>query len=103
MLLSGYPPFYGTESQMFQKIKEGRYFMREDRWSKVSSDGRAFVRGAARGQPGVAAVRARGVFKNAFSLVFDSSQLSNDTKIVSIRQILFDDRKIFLYHKFCGF
>lgn len=44
MLLSGYPPFYGTENQMFSKIKEGKYYMREDRWSKVSPVGRSFVR-----------------------------------------------------------
>lgn len=51
MLLSGYPPFYGTDkhtqqgrANLFDKIKSGKFAMKPERWKNVSRTARDFVR-----------------------------------------------------------
>jgi calcium-dependent protein kinase len=43
MLLAGYPPFEGAQEEVLEKIRMGRYKMKENRWDRISSLGKDFV------------------------------------------------------------
>jgi calcium-dependent protein kinase len=45
VLLAGYMPFSGSQSCQMKKIAKGDYLIKEDRWSTVSPDATAFVKG----------------------------------------------------------
>lgn len=44
ILLSGYMPFSGPEKEQTQRISEGRYTMKPERWGKISKEGVDFVK-----------------------------------------------------------
>mmetsp|Transcript_35012 Transcript_35012/g.100712 ORF Transcript_35012/g.100712 Transcript_35012/m.100712 type:complete len:484 (+) Transcript_35012:407-1858(+) len=44
MLLVGYPPFYGSENEILDKIAAGKYSLTGPRWPKVSRNAKDFVR-----------------------------------------------------------
>ncbi|CEM31033.1 unnamed protein product [Vitrella brassicaformis CCMP3155] len=43
MLLVGYPPFYGTEAQILDRIAKAQYSMSGSRWERVSPQAKNFV------------------------------------------------------------
>ncbi|CAD7974984.1 unnamed protein product, partial [Amoebophrya sp. A25] len=43
MLLAGYPPFSGNESEIMERIQAANYYMLPERWYNVSAKGRDFV------------------------------------------------------------
>lgn len=45
ILLMGYMPFKGTDEQVTQHIREGRYDIEERPWSRLSDDAKKFVQG----------------------------------------------------------
>lgn len=44
MLLVGYPPFYGTEEDMFSRILDAQYSLLGPRWDRVSPLAKQFIR-----------------------------------------------------------
>jgi calcium-dependent protein kinase len=44
ILLAGYMPFFGAETEQTKKISEGKYTLKPERWNNISKDGLDFTR-----------------------------------------------------------